>query len=47
MLVMFGCVLALSAQTAKRPLKIVELFAINDVRDPQVSTHGNWVATLF
>jgi dipeptidyl aminopeptidase/acylaminoacyl peptidase len=44
MLVMFACVLAFLAQTAKRPLKIDDLFAIKDVRDPQVSPDGNWVA---
>ncbi len=47
MLVMFACVLAFSAQTAKRPLKIDDLLAIKDVRDPQVSPDGNWVAYVL
>jgi dipeptidyl aminopeptidase/acylaminoacyl peptidase len=47
MLVMFACVLAFSAQTAKRPLRIDDLFAIKDVRDPQVSPDGNWVAYVL
>jgi dipeptidyl aminopeptidase/acylaminoacyl peptidase len=46
-LVMFACVLAFSAQTAKRPLKIDDLFAIKDIRDPQVSPDGNWVAYVL
>ena len=33
-----------SAQTTKRPLKIDDLFKILDVRDPQLSPDGNWVA---
>lgn len=44
MLVIVACVLVLSAQTTKRPLKIDDLFSIKDIRDPQVSPDGNWVA---
>ena len=47
MLVMFACVLVFSAQTAKRPLKIDDLFAIKDVRDPQISPDGNWVVYVL
>ena len=47
MLVMFACVAVFSAQNAKRPLKIDDLFAIKDVRDPQVSPDGNWVAYVL
>jgi dipeptidyl aminopeptidase/acylaminoacyl peptidase len=36
-----------SAQTTKRPLKIDDLLAIKDVRDPQVSPDGNWVAYVL
>src|SRR5678815_3480169 len=32
------------AQTARRPLKIDDIFRFKDVRDPQVSPDGQWVA---
>ena len=32
------------AQTARRPLKLDDLFRFKDVRDPQVSPDGQWVA---
>ena len=32
------------AQTARRPLKVDDLFRFRDVRDPQVSPDGQWVA---
>jgi dipeptidyl aminopeptidase/acylaminoacyl peptidase len=35
---------ALSAQTARRPLKLDDLARLRDVRDPQVSPDGQWVA---
>jgi Tol biopolymer transport system component len=35
---------ALSAQTARRPLKLDDLARMRDVRDPQVSPDGKWVA---
>ncbi len=35
---------ALTAQTAKRPLKLDDLARLRDVRDPQVSPDGKWVA---
>jgi dipeptidyl aminopeptidase/acylaminoacyl peptidase len=37
-------VTALSAQTARRPLKLDDLARIRDVRDPQCSPDGQWVA---
>src|SRR5262249_16551930 len=35
---------ALSAQTAKRPLKLDDIFRLREVRDPQISPGGQWVA---
>src|SRR2546429_8791013 len=35
---------ALSGQTAKRPLKLDDLARFRDVRDPQLSPDGQWVA---
>src|ERR1700730_1984054 len=35
---------ASSAQTAKRPLKLDDLARLRDVRDPQLSPDGQWVA---
>ncbi len=35
---------ALSAQTAKRPLKLDDLPRLREVRDPQLSPDGQWVA---
>jgi len=35
---------ALSAQTAKRPLKLDDLARFREVRDPQLSPDGGWVA---
>ena len=35
---------ALLAQTAKHPLKIEDLARFHDVRDPQISPDGKWVA---
>ncbi len=35
---------ALTAQTAKRPLKLDDIARLRDVRDPQVSPDGKWVA---
>ena len=35
---------ALSAQTAKRPFKLDDLARLRDVRDPQLSPDGQWVA---
>src|SRR4051794_37887246 len=35
---------ALLAQTAKHPLKLDDLARFHDVRDPQISPDGNWVA---
>ncbi len=43
-LLIFACALTFSAQTTKRPLKIDNIFKIQDVRDPQLSPDGNWVA---
>ncbi len=35
---------ALSAQTAKRPFKLDDLARLREVRDPQLSPDGQWVA---
>jgi dipeptidyl aminopeptidase/acylaminoacyl peptidase len=35
---------AISAQTAKRPFKLDDLARLRDVRDPQLSPDGQWVA---
>src|SRR5437870_897881 len=35
---------AVSAQTARRPLKLDDLARFRDVRDPQISPDGQWVA---
>src|SRR5256886_2018682 len=35
---------ALSAQTARRPFKLDDLARLRDVRDPQLSPDGQWVA---
>src|SRR6266851_4149213 len=35
---------ALSAQTTRRPLKLDDLARLRDVRDPQLSPDGQWVA---
>ena len=43
-LLIFACALVFSAQTTKRPLKVDDLFRIQDVRDPQLSPDGQWVA---
>lgn len=40
----FACVMVFAAQTARRSLKLDDLFRIQDVRDPQVSPDGQWVA---
>src|ERR1700724_659382 len=42
-LVLFSA-LALFAQPAKRPLKLDDLAAMKEVRDPQCSPDGKWVA---
>ena len=35
---------AVSAQTARRPLKLDDLARFRDVRDPQISPDGQWIA---
>ena len=35
---------ALSAQTARRPIKLDDLARLREVRDPQLSPDGQWVA---
>ena len=32
------------AQTARHPLRVDDIFRFKDVRDPQVSPDGQWVA---
>ncbi len=34
----------LPAQTARRPLKLDDLAGLRDVRDPQISPDGHWIA---
>lgn len=46
-LLIVALVLVCSAQAAKRPLRIDDLFRIQDVRDPQLSPDGNWVAYVL
>jgi dipeptidyl aminopeptidase/acylaminoacyl peptidase len=38
------CATALAAQTARHPLKLEDLTRVRDVRDPQISPDGQWVA---
>src|SRR5438128_10308330 len=35
---------ALSAQTARHPLRLDDLARFRDVRDPQISPDGQWIA---
>src|SRR5262249_33631347 len=44
LLIILALTTALSAQTAKRPLKLDDLFRLREVRDPQISPDGKWVA---
>src|SRR5438445_2341058 len=44
LLVIFVLVTLLPAQTARHPLKIDDLARFRDVRDPQISPDGQWVA---
>jgi dipeptidyl aminopeptidase/acylaminoacyl peptidase len=44
LLTMLLMVTALTAQTSRRPLKLDDLARIRDVRDPQLSPDGLWVA---
>ncbi len=44
MLLILVCVAALAAQSTRRPLKVDDLFRIQDVRDPQLSPDGQWIA---
>src|SRR5947209_10424932 len=38
------CATALMAQTARHPLKLDEVMRMREVRDPQISPDGQWVA---
>ena len=38
------CATAMAAQTARRPLKLDDMTRFRDVRDPQLSPDGQWVA---
>jgi hypothetical protein len=38
---------AMPAQTAKHPLKLDDLFRMQDVRDPQLSPDGQWIAYVL
>jgi len=44
LLVMLALATVLLAQTAKRPFKLDDLARLRDVRDPQLSPDGQWVA---
>lgn len=44
LLTMLLMVTALTAQTGRRPLKLDDLARLRDVRDPQLSPDGQWVA---
>ena len=44
LLVIVLLAVALSGQTARRPLKLDDLARFRDVRDPQLSPDGQWVA---
>ncbi len=44
LLLILSSVCALTAQTARRPLKLDDLFRLRNVSDPQISPDGNWVA---
>src|SRR5437588_729846 len=43
-LIVLTFTVALSGQTARRPLKLDDLARFRDVRDPQLSPDGQWVA---
>ena len=42
--VLLATAAALCAQPARRPLKIEDMHRFHDVRDPQISPDGKWVA---
>jgi dipeptidyl aminopeptidase/acylaminoacyl peptidase len=44
LLILVACAAAVLAQTAKRPFKLDDLARLRDVRDPQISPEGQWVA---
>ena len=44
LVLLLACATAVAAQTARRPLKLDDLTRLRDVRDPQVSPDGQWVA---
>ncbi|MFS8085369.1 MAG: TolB family protein [Acidobacteriota bacterium] len=44
LLLIFAVAAALSAQTAKRPFKLDDLARLREVRDPQISPDGQWIA---
>src|SRR5437667_11128741 len=44
LLLILAVAAALSAQTAKRPFKLDDLARLLDVREPQLSPDGQWIA---
>ncbi len=44
LLLLLSVVTLATAQTARRPLKLDDIFRMRDVRDPQISPDGQWVA---
>src|SRR5438128_10080580 len=44
LLLILVCATALAAQTTRHPLKLEDLVRMRDVRDPQISPDGQWVA---
>lgn len=47
LVLIMACAALAQAQTARRPLKLDDLARIREVRDPQVSPDGQWVAYVF
>src|SRR5260370_37499581 len=46
LLLILACASLVLAQAARRPLKIDDIARLRDVRDPQVSPDGQWVAYI-
>jgi len=44
LILLLACTTTLAAQTARRPLKLDDLMSMREVRDPQISPDGQWVA---
>ncbi|MEN3333057.1 MAG: hypothetical protein V7641_2422 [Blastocatellia bacterium] len=44
LILILACASTLMAQTARRPLKLDDVMSMREVRDPQISPDGQWVA---